>query len=128
MCLLGALLSPLIGNRDSLPLSTYPMYATSRSNVTSFVTASGLDEMGDRMPLSAPAIAESRDPLIAQSFLNDTVQRGTVAELCAEIALRVDGGVVSIEIATERHDTTARLRGEESLQGRDVHITCEVPR
>lgn len=126
--LLGALLSPVIRNEDSLPLSTYPMFAGTRSSLSSFITASGVDESGDRLALSALTISQSRDRLIAQAFLNDAVQRGDEAAICAEIAGRSDGSAVSVEIAREQHDTIARLRGEASLQKREVLASCEVRR
>ena len=126
--LVAALVSPAIRNEDGLPLSTYPMYSSTRSHLSTFVTASGIDEQGRRTSLSALAIAESRDRLIAQSFLNDAVRRGDAESVCTEIASRVDPSLAAIEIATERHDTIARLRGEESLQERDLHVSCEVPR
>ena len=126
VALLVALVSPAIRNQDSLPLSTYPMFAGTRSNLSTFVTASGVDGPGDRVSLSALTISQSRDRLIAQSFLNDAVQRGDAVPLCAEIAGRVDTSIVAVEIARERHDTIARLRGEASLRERDVLATCEV--
>ncbi len=128
VALIAALVSPAIRNQDSLPLSTYPMYSGTRSNLSTFVTASGLDEQGDRTTFSALIIAGSRDRLIAQSFLNDAVRRGDADLVCAEIASRVDRTVTVVEIATERHDTIARLRGDPSLQEREVHATCEVDR
>lgn len=125
---IGALVSPAVRNHDSLPLSTYPMYSSARSNLSSFVTATGVDQSGNRTTLSALTIAQSRDRLIAQSFLNDAVGRGEAGETCTEIARRVDGSLLRVEIATERHDTIARLQNEESLRDRVVHATCEVPR
>lgn len=132
--LIGALVSPVIRDQDSLPLSTYPMYSSARSNVSSFVTASGVDESGDRTTLSALTISQSRDRLIAQAFLNDAVQRGEAVDACVGIAGRVGdastsgGAVTMVEIAVERHDTVERLRGEDSLQQRDVIVSCEVPK
>ena len=125
--LLAALLSPVVRNQDSLPLSTYPMYAGTRSNLSSFVTAVGLDDVGDQSTLSALTISQSRDRLIAQSFLNDAVQRGEAAEACEDIVSRVAPSLVTVEIAVEQHDTIARLRGDESLQERTVVASCGVP-
>lgn len=126
--LIAALFSPVIRDQDSLPLSTYPMYSSARSNLSSFVTASGVDALGVRTTLSALTISQSRDRLIAQAFLNDAVQRGEAAEACAGIASRVASSMVRIEIAREQHDTMARLRGESSLLERAVLASCEVPR
>lgn len=120
------LVSPAIRNEDSLPLSTYPMYSGARSNVSSFVTASGVDQLGNRTTLSAVMISGSRDRLIAQSFLNDTVSRGGAVDLCSAIAARAALPLVEVQISREQHDTIARLRGTESLLEREVIVTCEV--
>ncbi len=124
--LITALISPAIRNKDGLPLSTYPMYANTRSNVSSYVTATGVTQTGTNRTLSTSTIAETMDWLIAQSFLNDAVARGEGAQICQQIAERALGGLTAIEIATERHDTVARLRGEGSLLHRKVHARCEV--
>ena len=124
--LIAALVSPAVRNADGLPLSTYPMYSSTRSNLSTFATASGVDEHGDRSTLSALIISGSRDRLIAQSFLNDAVGRGDAAQVCSEIASRVDRTLSAIEIAREQHDTIARLRGEPSLRSREVQASCEV--
>ena len=121
-----ALVSPAVRNTDGLPLSTYPMYSSTRSNLSTFATASGVDVRGERSALSALIISGSRDRLIAQSFLNDAVGRGDAAQVCSEIASRVDRTLFAIEIAREEHDTIARLRGEPSLRSREVHAACEV--
>ncbi len=128
VAIVAALVSPAVRNHDSLPLSTYPMYSGTRSNISAFVTASGIDAQGNRTTLSALTIAGSRDRLIAQSFLNDAVRRGDANDICTEIASRVDRSLAGIEIATERHDTIARLQREASLEERDIHAACEVPR
>ncbi len=124
--LIAALVSPAVRNTDGLPLSTYPMYSSTRSNLSTFSTASGIDEQGNRASLSALVISGSRDRLIAQSFLNDAVGRGDAAQVCLEIASRVDRALAGVEIAREQHDTIARLRGEPSLQSRELHASCEV--
>ncbi len=124
--LIAALLSPAVRNEDGLPLSTYPMYAGTRSNESSYVTARGVTDTGANRTLSTSTIAETMDQLIAQSFLNDSVARGDGAQVCRQIADRAPGDVTAIEIATELHDAVARLRGEESLLQRNVHARCEV--
>jgi hypothetical protein len=126
--LVAALVSPAIRNHDSLPLSTYPMYSSTRTNLSSYVTATAIDQDRQASTLSALTIAGSRDRLIAQSFLNDAVRRGDATRICAEIAERVDPELAAVEIATERHDTIARLNGDASLVEREVHASCEVSR
>ncbi|NNF55375.1 MAG: hypothetical protein HKN03_13160 [Acidimicrobiales bacterium] len=126
LILVAALISPALRNEDGIPLSTYPMYAATRGNVSSYVTALGVTDTGANRTLSTSTIAETMDWLIAQSFLNDAVARGEGAQVCRQIAGRAPEGLTAIEIATERHDTVARLRGEESLLHRNVHARCEI--
>jgi hypothetical protein len=119
--------SPAIRDRDSFPLSTYPIYAHARGRIATFDTAIGVDESGLVERLSLQTIARTDDPLIASSFVADAVRAGDADELCGEIASRAGSGVVRIEVVSERHDTIEWLRGEDSLRDRTVHATCEVP-
>ena len=123
-----AMLSPLARNADDLPLSTYPMYAGARSNTLSLVTVSGLTADGERSSLSMPEIAETRDPLIAQSFLNDAVATQSTNTICREIAARVGTEIFFVEISRERHDITKYSSGSESLTERQRLAICAVQR
>ncbi len=126
LVLLGALFSPVIRDRDSLPLSTYPMYASTRSNVVSFVTVKGFRSNGEPEELSMFTIARTRDPLIAESFLADAVRRGDSDQLCTDVAARVDDQVQQIVVATERFNVAERSSGDPPFE-RTVHATCTVP-
>jgi len=123
-----ALLSPLIRNQDGLPLSTYPMYAGTRSEVLEVVVAYGVRDDGSRAELSMPEIAKTRDPLIAQSFLNDEVAAGSVEALCSEIAGRVPDELAGVEIARERRNVVEQVRGRRALLDQVVLASCEVLR
>lgn len=116
---------PAIRNRDSYPLSTYPMYAHNRGDVASLVVAVGFSSEGRPAPLTLSTISDGDDPLIAQSRLRDAVAGGRAQELCREIATRAPDGVTSIEIATERRNLVAHVRHQpNALLGRDVHAEC----
>ena len=117
---------PMVRNVDGLPLSTYPMYAGARADTLMLITAQGTDSTGEPVSLSMPEIADTRDPLIAQAFLNDAAAAGRTAEVCNDIATRVGGEVTRIELARERHDVVAYAAGESSLVERDVLAECEV--
>jgi hypothetical protein len=125
LALLCALFLPVLRDRDGLPLSTYPMYASARSNIVSFVTVRAFTASGEAEQLSMFTIARTRDPLIAESFLADSVRRGDADELCAEVALRADDPVTRIEVATERFDVAGRSSGDPPFD-RIVHATCAV--
>ena len=59
--------SPAMRNRDSFPLSTYPIYAHSRGRLVTFDTVEGVVAGGEIERLSLEAIAQTDDPLIAAS-------------------------------------------------------------
>ena len=120
------LLWPALVDRDGLPLSTYPMYAGTREPVLTLVTARGVNTSGAPVSLSTPQIAETRDPLIAQSFLNDAVSTGRVDVVCREIATRVGADVVTVEIAHEVHDVVRHVRDDDGLISRETVASCEV--
>jgi hypothetical protein len=115
---------PVVRGHDSFPLSTYPMYAETRGKDVSISTAVGVDGSGSRRRLSLRAIAQTDDPLIAESAVDDAVRRGEADALCAEIALRVPDGIERVEVVAERHDVVARAAGRPSLLDRSVRASC----
>lgn len=124
---IAAMFWPLVSNDDGLPLSTYPMYSGTRSETLTFITASGIDAAGVRTQLSMTQIAQTRDPLIAQSFLNDAASLGTIESVCEDIASRLGPGPVrGVEVAREVHNVTAFARDRESLVSRRVLADCAV--
>ena len=116
----------MVRGHDSFPLSTYPMYAETRGDAVSISTAVGVDASGARRRLSLRAIADTDDPLIAESAVDDAVRRGEADALCAEIAARVADGIERVEVVAERHDVVARAAGRPSLLARSVRATCGV--
>jgi hypothetical protein len=128
-----ALVAPVLLDRDSFPLSTYPMYSGARGTHSTLVTAYGIDKDGERRGLTPTLIGASDDPLVVAGRLRAALASDRVDVRCSEIAQRVSrrpslAEVVSIEVVSERHDTVARTRGEASLSHRDVHAICEVER
>lgn len=124
---LVVVISPTIRNRDSFPLSSYPIYARSRGRVATFDTVVGVNVTGEIERLSLQTIAGTDDPLIASSFVSNTVRAGDADQLCADVAERVGPEVARIEVVSERHDIVDWLRDDDSLQERSVHASCEVP-
>ena len=80
------------------------MYAETRGEAVSISTAVGLDGTGGRRRLSLQAIAETDDPLIAESAVDDAVRRGQADALCAEIASRVPDGIERVEVVARTKD------------------------
>ena len=129
----AALVAPVAYDRDSFPLSTYPMYSGARGSESTLVTARGLAADGATHELTPTLIGDSDDPLVVVGRLRAALaaDRGDVR--CGEIAERVASrsnltDIVRIEIVSERHDTVARTLGRDSLVDRDVRATCEVQR
>lgn len=115
---------PLFGVDDSVPLSSYPMYARPRADTLSFVTAVGFDARGAEIELSTRQIADTRDPLIAETWLRGEVGQGRAASACAAIASRSGDQVVAVEIRREQHLVAERAQGNDSLLERSVVAAC----
>jgi hypothetical protein len=130
VALIAILFAPVLVDRDSFPLSTYPMYARNRSETVSLVTARGVTAEGDAVRLSLGTIGASDDPLIVAGELRAAVRRDEADDRCRSIAARVEPDaavdVVSIEVVTERHDTVTSLDGGDSLIDEVVHARCPV--
>jgi hypothetical protein len=123
-----AVVSPVVRDRDSFPLSTYPMYATARPEIVAFSTVAGYEAGGQRVRLSLQTISRTDDALIGQARIDQAIDGGTADELCAEVAGRTSDAVARIEVATERHDVVDLAAGHESLVDRDVHASCKTAR
>lgn len=129
------LFAPVALDRDSLPLSTYPMYSSARSTTSTLVTAQLV--VGDeRRSLSMGVIGNSDDPLIVTGELRAAIRNGEAPRRCREIAERAPATIdrvddratgPRIEVVSERHDTVDFVAGRTSLIERTVHATCEVP-
>lgn len=131
----AALLAPVALDRDSFPLSTYPMYASARPTRVDLPTAVGVDAGGATHRLSLALIGASDDPLIVAGELREAIGRGHAGRRCEEIARRlVDAGataeggepLVAVEVVTERRDVVASVRDEDWLLGRSVEARCAL--
>ena len=128
----GVLVGPVILDRDSFPLSTYPMYSRARGDDVTFATAQAVDAEGSASALSLGVIGDSDDPLIVAGELRSALRDNRADARCIEIADRAqrwDGlpdDAVAIEVVTERHDVVARASGEASLLDRTVYARCEI--
>lgn len=123
-----ALVSPALRDRDSFPLSTYPMYASARPQTVWFSTVVGVDDAGEEVRLSLQTVARTDDALVGQSRVASAIERGVADELCAEVAERAPEGVARVEVVVERHDVVDRAAGRDSSLDRDVRASCEVVR
>jgi hypothetical protein len=124
----AAVISPVVVERDSFPLSTYPMYADRGTRVATIATAEGVDVSGAVHRLSLGTIAGTDDPLVAESLIESVIRVGRAQVFCAEIAHRADRLLVRIEVVEERHDLVARAEHKKSLIERRVDASCQAPR
>jgi hypothetical protein len=121
---------PVLLDRDSYPLSTYPMFATRRTAASSFNTAVAV---GDELQRLSPEVIAATDEVIqAAATVSDAIARGETAALCRDIAGRVAAGgpdgATSIEVVTERFDAVAWYDGDRRPLDRVVHARCPVRR
>jgi hypothetical protein len=123
---IGAVVAPVVRDRDSFPLSTYPMYADGGTRVDTLATAIAIDTGGAEHRLSLATIAATDDPLIAESYMSGAIAAGRADAVCAQIADRLTRPLVRVEVVEERHDLVARAKHESSLLERHVRATCEV--
>jgi len=132
-----AVLIPLVrdpGN-DSFPLSTYPMFTSTREPVATIDVVAGVSAAGTDERLSPELIAGTDEVIQAAALVGRAVRAGPAgtARLCRDVAARVaegsaGGDLVDIEVRTDAYDTVAWFRGQrEPLQSR-MHAHCQVPR
>ncbi len=121
----GAIASPAVTGHDGFPISTQPMYASTRSDTAVFVTAVGVDSAGAVRRLPTPIIAATDDPLVAVQ--RSTAASADAARFCTDVARRIaESGrtdIVEIHIVEETWTLSARPT-EPSL--RLVEHTCLV--
>ena len=127
-----AVLSPLGAmDRDSFPISSYPMFARPRGQPELYaVVARATDGSEVRLPASMVA---SSEPLQTKVLIERSVQQGPEAmqALCRAVAARVaelPEPLRSVEIVRRRYDPIAYFtRGPEPLE-RERLSSCRVPR
>ena len=127
----AALVAPVLFNRDSFPLATYPMYSRSRGDVVAVATANGVTLSGQAFRLSLDAIGDIDDPLIVEALVREAIRGGAedTAALCQAIAARVAASTTDfdrISVVTETHNVVDHASGRPSLASLQVHATCEV--
>lgn len=130
----GALFVPVVRNADSFPLSTQPMYATARDRIETLPSARGVDDgTGEQVRLSMALVADTDDPLIAQSRVRRAIRSGMADGLCAEIADRVAtradlARLDLVEVVTEQLDLIEFVTAGADPLSSQVHARCEVDR
>jgi hypothetical protein len=132
--LLGAVVYPLQTEpqRDSFPLSTFPMFSKARPAFITIghVVGVGADKQMRPIP---PEIVASGEVLQAKVAIRDTIRRGrraTVA-LCDQVRQRVAADpdfawVERIEIRTDRYQVSGYFTGARKPVSTRKHASCHV--
>jgi hypothetical protein len=119
---------PVVLDRDSYPVSSYPMFSTRRTAASSVDTAVASGD--DVVRLSPEVIAATDEVIQAAATVRDAIARGETDVLCADIAARVAAGgpegATTIEVVTESYDAVAWYRNDHRPLGRIVHARCAV--
>jgi hypothetical protein len=129
---LALVFSPVLrpSQRDSYPLSTYPMFSYDRGRESALPTAVGVTVDGQLRRLSPELISGGYEPVQAFATVEASIENGDTADLCHEIAERTAksraGDLVAIEVVTEVHDVVASFEGDKEPSQRIVHARCPL--
>jgi hypothetical protein len=120
---------PLVLDRDSYPLSTYPMFSSRRTSIEPVHTAVLVDSDGTIDRLSPTQISGNDEVIIAAQLVYESIGHDGGVILCDDIARRIGGANTegsTVEIVTERFDAIDWYEGRRSPISRVVHATCRV--
>ena len=129
---LAAVFSPVLrpSQRDSYPLSTYPMFSNDLGRESALATAVGVTIDGQVRRLSPELISGGYEPVRAYTTVEASIANGDTADLCREIAERAAKSratdVIAIEVVTEVHDVVAWFEGDKVPVQRIVHARCPL--
>lgn len=120
---------PVALDRDSFPLSTFPMFSAHIDRTQSIDTAVGRRPDGTVVRLTPAEISGTTIVNQAASVVSSAIAENRSADLCAEVAARLGTGTEAamVEIVTERYDAVAWFDGRRTPVDRVVHAQCAVP-
>ncbi len=120
---------PVVADRDSFPLSTYPMFSTRRTTTEPVTTAVGVDADGTIVRLSPTLIAGTDEVVSASVTVSRAIGSGRSSALCADIARRLVGSgreLSFVEVVTETFDSVRWFEGDHRPVARVVHARCPL--
>ena len=122
---LGVLLWPALDPTpvDSLPVSSYPMFARPKQRVSRYPLVVLRDESGDERRLDAREIGGTDEPMQAAMTVSQAIRTDTAPDLCNEIAAGL-GERGTIEIVTAAYDAIAWFEGSRDPVDRRIHASC----
>jgi hypothetical protein len=123
---------PVALDRDSFPLSTFPMFSADIDSTQSIATAVAVQADGSRARLVPDVIAGTSIVSQAVTVVGDAIAAGRADRLCAEIAARAatagPDDAVAVDVVTETYDAPGWFDGNRQPVARQVHARCAVPR
>lgn len=120
---------PLLLDRDSYPLSNYPMFSSRRTAIEPVHTAVLVDSGGEVTRLSPTQISGNDEVIITAQLVHESIGRDGGQQLCDDISRRIGEPTTrdaTIEIVTERYDAIDWYEGRRSPISRVVHASCRV--
>jgi hypothetical protein len=120
-----AVASPIQTQRDSFPLSTYPMFARERTSTEPVDTVVAIvDDAIVR--LDPDLISGGPEVVTAAVHVSREVREGRATELCAAVADRDDHRADRYEVTTELYDSVEWFSSANRIAlERIVHARCE---
>ncbi len=105
--MVGLTLAPAVRERDSFPLSNYPMFSTVRTRPWISVVV-GRDAQGNQWPIP-PRLVANAEVMQAAQTISNAVKRGRAQALCERMAARIADepdwqGVVEVEVQSRQFD------------------------
>jgi hypothetical protein len=130
---------PFVLERDSFPLSDFPMFSSRRTTTESVDTAVAVSDDGSRQHRLTPSlISGSDEPVTAAVTVSRAIEDNRVDALCRDIAARVaradpswladlaGSGMGTIEVVTETHDALRYFDGDRTPLQRNVRAACPI--
>ena len=114
---------PVVLDRDSFPVSTYPMFSTRRTT-TETVDTAVLVRDGQTRRLSPQKIADTDEVILAAATVSRAIADGTSETLCEEIAQRTGADSGEVQVVTEQYDSVRWYEGDHTPLQRIVHASC----
>lgn len=126
------LLVPSVTGTDGFPVSSHPMYATARSADATFITANATTAADTVVELSMREIANTDDPLVAETRLRRAAEVDDGLAECERIARRVvstdrTDSLTEIRIVRVSGSVTDFVRTDGAAATVEVLTTCPLP-
>ncbi len=120
---------PVLLDRDSYPLSTYPMFSSRRTSIEPVHTVVVVDADGTTRRLTPTQISGNDEVIVAAQLVFEAIRRDRGVVLCDDVARRVADRYQGsdVEVVTEKFDAIDWYEGRRSAVSRVVHTSCRVP-